>query len=177
MRENWRRSQVGTYPNLLRNFSPCPEAAPCQVTPIECGGQFHQLPKTCQNQPIVEQDLREAATVLRQFNSNWIAGDLMCRMQLLNVLVESIWMTRGMIKSSSCNRVLLTWLVTPKMWKSMQRVILRPGSFLSDSPLVGCSQFLRPPSTRTRSPVLSRIVASPQPTTAGIPNSRATIAA
>src|SRR5215212_7489827 len=33
------------------------------------------------------------------------------------------------------------------------------------------------PSTRTRSPVFNRIVASPQPTTAGIPSSRATIAA
>jgi hypothetical protein len=34
-----------------------------------------------------------------------------------------------------------------------------------------------PPLTRTRSPVFRRMVASPQPTTAGIPSSRATMAA
>ena len=39
------------------------------------------------------------------------------------------------------------------------------------------STMPRPPSTRTRSPVLSRMVAFLQPTTAGMPNSRATIAA
>ena len=35
----------------------------------------------------------------------------------------------------------------------------------------------RSPSTRTRSPVLMRVVAMPVPTTAGMPYSRATIAA
>jgi hypothetical protein len=39
------------------------------------------------------------------------------------------------------------------------------------------STIPRPPSTRTRSPVFRRMVASPQPTTAGMPSSRATMAA
>jgi len=52
-----------------------------------------------QNQPIVEQDLREAETMLRQFDSAWAIGDLVCRKQLLNLLVESVWVTRGTIQA------------------------------------------------------------------------------
>lgn len=51
-----------------------------------------------QNQPIVEQELIKAETTLRQFNSDWIAGDLACHKQLLNRLVESVWVTRGTIQ-------------------------------------------------------------------------------
>jgi hypothetical protein len=51
------------------------------------------------NQPIVEQDLIEAERVLRQFNTDWVVSELVRRKQLLNMLVESVWLTRGTIKT------------------------------------------------------------------------------
>lgn len=42
-----------------------------------------------ENQPIVEQELVEAEMILRQFRTDWVAGDLVRRKQLLTTVIES----------------------------------------------------------------------------------------